>query len=50
MPQLSLYLDEPTMEMLREKVVSSASVDVEVRDGAHSREWGRARLAVGLLG
>ena len=48
MPQLSLYLDEPTMEMLREK--SSRAHQSMSRYVTHSREWGRARLAVGLLG
>ena len=49
MPQLSLYLDEPTMEMLREKS-SRAHQSMSRYVTAHSRKRGRARLAVGLLG
>ena len=42
MPQLSLYLDEPTMGNAAREVVAGASVDVEVRDGL-IRESGEGR-------
>ena len=49
MPQLSLYLDEPTMEMLREKSSRAHQSMSRYVTGAHSKA-GRARLAVRLLG
>lgn len=50
MPQLSLYLDEPTMEMLREKSSRAHQSMSRYVTGAYSREWRRTGVASGLLG